>query len=151
MNLPIPRPLSRLRLALVALAATLMLALPGTALASSFTVTLKVPTHSPVTCTNWDITITATKGAKKLSGKVEYYYFTIASSSSHLGGNQSAGDKANHDGDFSGGVFHDTIVFPSMAAAGVTLTFHAVVHTSYGTQTVSTAVMPKAGTKQCKS
>jgi hypothetical protein len=144
------RPLSRLRVGVLALIAVLMLVLPTAAMASSFTVKLKVPNHSPVTCTNWDITITATKGSKKLSGKVEYYYFTIAGSSSHLEGNQPAGSKSNHYGDFSHGTFTDNIVFPSEAAAGVTLDFHAVVKTNYGTQTVTTDVNPKAGKKQCK-
>jgi hypothetical protein len=146
-----PRSHFRFRPGVLALCVALMLALPGAAFASSFTVKIKVTNHDPITCqTNWYVTFYITKGAQKLSGKVEGYYFTLGSSSSHLGGNQPAGDKANHDGDFTDGYFKDNIVFPSEAAQGETLTLNAVIKTSYGTQTVKSTVTPKAGTKQCK-
>jgi hypothetical protein len=116
--LRVPKPRSVLLPALAAVAVAL--ALPASALAGGFTARLYAPNHQP-NVGNWRITVTATRGAQKLSGRV-YYRFLY----------NGAVVRTVPGGRFSHGVWHDTLVWPKNAV-GHTITLQTVVVTGYGT------------------
>ncbi len=104
----------------LAAAAVITLALPAPALAGGFTARLYAPNHQP-RVGNWRITVTATRGRQKLSGRVDYrflYQGTVVSRQPGHG--------------FTGGVFRDTLKWPARAI-GRTITLQVVVSTRYGT------------------
>ena len=101
--------------------AVVALALPAVALAGGFTAQLFAPSHHPVANTRWHITVTATRGGRKLSGTVNYQYLSNGVVVARRSG-----------GPFKHGVYHDTLTWPG-AAIGHPLTFRVVVATRYGT------------------
>jgi hypothetical protein len=129
---------ARLRTIVLTLTAVLCLAVPGSALASSFNVRVSA-NHSPVTNKNWWLTLYVTKGGQKLSGRVERYLFLYQGQQVST---QPAGNRSNHFGDFSHGYWRDNLLFPG-ESAGYHLTLVIVVHTKYGTQNIHWAVTPK--------
>ncbi|WP_249010028.1 hypothetical protein [Conexibacter sp. DBS9H8] len=130
---------------------TLVLALPAVALAAAppFHVAVSAPTHTPLTCTNWDITVHVTRGRERLAGRVTHYDFLF--DGQNVSGSQRAGDRANHYGDFRDGIFRDVLVFPT-AAQNEPLTLQVWVNTRFGQRVAgSFAVRPKANPhRQCK-
>ena len=81
-----------------------------------------------------------TKGSHKLSGKVVHYQFLF---DGQVVSTQPAGEPSNHWGDFSHGVFHDTLQFP-YESVGEHITLRVVVKTKYGTQHVDWWIVAKA-------
>lgn len=106
---------------LVLLIATAALALPASALAGGFSAHLSAPNHYPVANTKWHLTVTATRGGRKLSGTVSYRYLSYGAVVGHGVG-----------GSFAHGVYHDAIIWPN-EAIGHPLTFQVVVRTRDGT------------------
>jgi hypothetical protein len=109
------------RPSLIALSGLVALSLPATALAGGFTAHLAAVNHTPIANTKWRLTVTATRGSQKLSGKVSYRYLYYGVVVGHGVG-----------GKFRNGVWHDAIIWPTRAV-GHPLTFQAVVTTRYGT------------------
>jgi hypothetical protein len=126
-----PSALRRLLLTLTGVMAALAVLAP-TAFASGFSLHVKFPNHYPVVGKAWRITITATKGHRKLNGTIKYVFVTPI-------GNQTrkATVKVKH------GVAHDTIKFPG-EAAGHRLPMKVVVTTSAGTDTANWWVKPRS-------
>jgi hypothetical protein len=118
---------SRWRVLAVMLTA-LVLTVPASASAASFTAHLKAPNHSPTAGKNWRITVTATHGGAKLSGSVRYRFLYNGSVVAHHFGRK-----------FKHGVCHDTLLFPA-TAVGFPLTLQVVVQTKYGTDYINWAV-----------
>lgn len=113
---------------LAVMVAALVLAIPASASAASFTAHLKAPNHTPTAGRNWPITVTATRGRAKLSGSVRYrflYNGTVVGR--HFGRN------------FKHGVCHDKLLFPA-TAVGFPLTLQVVVKTKYGTDYIDWTV-----------
>jgi hypothetical protein len=123
------RPASLIPRMLLAASATLFV-LAGTSAASTaaFTARLQAPNHAPVAGKPWPITVTATRGATKLSGTVRYRF---------LFGGQAVSTQPGHA--FTKGVYHDTLVFPAQAI-GSPLTLQVIVATRYGTVDLDWAV-----------
>jgi hypothetical protein len=119
-------PRRRLRLRSVAIAATAAaaLALPASALASGFTASASIPTHTPK-IGNEKITVYATKNGKKLSGNVSYHFLFQGQVVSRQSG-----------GNFKNGVYHDTLKWPA-EAVGSKLTLQIVIKTNYGTDYIN--------------
>jgi hypothetical protein len=109
-----------LRPLLPVVVAVAALAVPASALAGGFTARLYAPNHQPKVG-SWRITVTATRGRQKLSGTVKYRF---------LSNGAVVGRRPGHS--FTGGVFHDTLQWPS-EAVGHTITLQVVVTTRYGT------------------
>jgi hypothetical protein len=112
--------LRRLRPVLAGAVAVLALALPGSALAGGFTAHLYAATHQP-RVGYMPITVTATRGAQKLSGSVNYQFLFNGVVVSHQPG-----------GRFTHGVYHDKLKWPGKAV-GHTIYLQVVVSTRYGT------------------
>jgi hypothetical protein len=110
----------------------LALVVPASASAAAFTAHLKAPNHTPTANKLWPITVTATRGQTKLSGSVNYEFLYDGSVVSHQAGHS-----------FKGGVYHDTLKFPS-DAVGYPLTLRVIVKTRYGTVDLDWAVKTKA-------
>ena len=117
-------------LVLVAGALGLALVIPASASAAAFTARLKAPNHTPTMNKKWWITVTATRGRAKLSGKVSYRFVT------------SAGTFSRPGHGFKHGVYRDWLLFPA-AAVGHKLTLRVVVSTRYGTVDLNWAVTPR--------
>jgi len=146
----------RIRGAVVVAGVVALLALPAAALAGSgFTLKMSAPNHHPIGdcpnnlkpaqtppkgCSSWPITLRVTKNGRKLSGKIVHYQFLFEG---QVVSTQPAGDPRNHWGDFSGGVFHDTLQFP-YESVGHRVTLQVVVKTKYGTEHVDWWVQAKA-------
>ena len=116
-SIPVPRPRVRRPLLVVGL---LALMLPSSALAGGFTARMHVSTHEP-RVGMMPITVTATRGAQKLSGTVSYRFLFHGGVVGHKRG-----------GRFSHGVYHDRLKWP-LNAANHTITLQVVVSTRYGT------------------
>lgn len=120
MNTP-RTPISLGRSLVLAAITAAALALPPAALAGGFTAHLIIATHQPKVGRQ-PITVTATRGAQKLSGSV-YYRFLY--DGILLPDNKPGGS-------FTHGVYHDTLLWPKKAV-GHTVTLQVVVRTRYGT------------------
>ena len=116
----------------ILLTAALALLVPATASAAMFTAHLKAPNHTPTAKKPWPITVTATRGKTKLSGNVKYEFLFDGSVVSHQPGHS-----------FTGGVYHDTLKFPS-DAVGEPLTLRVIVTTKDGTVDLDWAVKTRA-------
>lgn len=125
------RALRRGRVAAVALVAAALLALPASALAAPFKAVLHAPNHTPKANTKWKITVDVTRGRAKLSGSVKYQFVFDGA---------VVGRQPGHS--FTGGVYHDGLVFPA-SAVGMKLTLRTIVKTKYGTVTLPWTVMTK--------
>ena len=112
----------------VPLLAALALAVPATASAAAFKAHLTAPNHSPTANKPWPITVTATRGATKLSGSVRYQFLLYGSVVSRQPGHS-----------FTRGIYHDVLMFPS-TAVGSSLTLRVIVKTKYGTVDLNWAV-----------
>jgi hypothetical protein len=126
-----PSALRRLLLTLTGVIAVLAVLAPS-ALASGFTLHVKFPNHYPVVGKAWRITITATKGSRKLNGTIKYVFKTPV-------GNMTRPATVK----VKNGVAHDSIKFPG-DAAGHRLPMEVVVTTSAGTDTVNWWVKPRS-------
>ena len=126
----VPRRSSRFGLALVGVLAALAVLAPS-AFASGFSLHVKFPNHYPVVNKPWRITITATKGRKKLNGTIKYVFVTPIGDQT-----RKATVKVRH------GVAHDSLKFPGDAATH-RLPMKVVVKTNYGTDTVNWWVQPR--------
>ncbi len=118
----------RRRLAPLAVALVVALAIPAAASAASFKVTPHISGHKPTAKKKWPIALTVTKGQKKLSGSVKYEFLFDGSVVSHQAGKK-----------FTDGIYKDELLFPA-SAEGIKLTLQIVVKTSYGTQNVDWTV-----------
>lgn len=113
--------LRTLRPVLLSLIAAAVLALPAAALAAGFTAHLYIGTHTP-RVGRQRITVTATRGRQKLSGRVSYQFTYNGAVVGRAPG-----------GSFSRGVYHDTLKWPAKAV-GHTIHLVVVVSTRYGTE-----------------
>jgi hypothetical protein len=118
----------RRRLAPLAVALVVALAIPAAASAASFKVTPHISGHAPKAKKKWPVTLTVTKGKKELSGSVKYEFLFDGSVVSHQPGKK-----------FTDGIYKDELLFPA-SAEGIKLTLRIVVKTSYGTQNVDWTV-----------
>jgi hypothetical protein len=107
--------------ALVIAGLVLALAVPAAASAAAFSAKLTAPNHTPTANKRWPITVTVTRGRTKLSGSVRYQF---------LFEGQLEASRPGHA--FTGGVFHDSLLFPG-EAIGHVLSLHVIVKTKYGT------------------
>jgi hypothetical protein len=123
------RSLSRLAAPVVA---ALALAVPATAAAAGFTAHFYAPNHTPIANRYWHVTTTATHNGTKLRGSVRYQF---------LFGGQVVSRQPG--GSFTGGVFHDKLLFPKKSV-GIALTLQVVVKTKYGTDYINWAVKTRA-------
>ncbi len=96
-------------------------ATPALAAAAPFTAHFHAADHAPKANVGWPVTVTATKGSKKLSGTVRYEF---------LLGTQVVSRQPG--GPFKKGHYRDVMTFPA-EAVGHPLILRAVVTTSYGT------------------
>jgi hypothetical protein len=110
----------------------LALALPAPAGATSISAHLSAPNHSPIAGKKWYITVTISRGGKKLSGSVKYQF---------LYNGLKVSTQPGHS--FTGGVYHDWLLFPK-DAVGQPLTLRVVVTTKYGTTDLDWAVKARA-------
>lgn len=108
------------------------LVIPATATAAAFSAHLKAPNHTPTASKPWPISVTVTRGGAKLSGSVRYEFLYDGSVVSHQPGHS-----------FRGGVYHDTLEFPS-EAVGYPLTLRVIVTTTYGSVDLDWAVKTRA-------
>ena len=115
---------ARVSVALAGVLAAIALLIPSTALASGFAAHVKFPNHHPIAGKAWRITITATKGRKKLNGTIKYVFVTPVGPMTR-----------NATVKIKRGVAHDSLKFPG-AAVGHRLGLKVVVTTRYGTDTV---------------
>ena len=120
------------RLRPVALAVTLMLALPATALAASFKVTPHIPNHTPTINKKWPLRLTVTRGNTKLSGSVRYEFLFAGTVVSKQPGHK-----------FTHGVYRDTMLFPPKSL-GQPLTLRILVTVpKYGTEHIDWKITTK--------
>ncbi len=117
-------------LILIGGALALALAIPASASAAAFRAHLRAPNHTPTMNKKWWITVTATRGRAKLSGKVSYRFVTSAGTFSRPGHR------------FKHGVYRDWLRFPA-AAVGHKLILRVVVSTRYGTVGLNWSVTPR--------
>jgi hypothetical protein len=110
----------------------LALALPAPAAASSISAHLSAPNHSPIAGKKWYITVTISRGGRKLSGSVKYQFLVDGT---------VVGTQPGHS--FKGGVYRDWLLFPK-DAVGHPLTLRVVVKTNYGTVNLDWAVETRA-------
>jgi hypothetical protein len=111
---------SALRSVVALLALVAALAVPATAFAGGFSARLIAHGHTPRVGL-WPLTVTATRGAKKLSGTVRYQYLY-----------QGSIVRKTSGGSFRHGVYHDELKWPTQAV-GHKITLQVVVNTKYGT------------------
>lgn len=115
------RPAFRGPVSVVLAGLVLALAIPASASAAAFTANLTAPNHQPKANKKWPITVTVTRGDRKLSGSVRYAFLY-----------QGVVEARRPGYSFKHGIYHDTLVFPD-AAIGHTLSLHVIVQTKYGT------------------
>lgn len=128
-----PRNRLRRQLLPMALATLVTLALPASAMASSFKLTPHIANHTPTIGVKWPITVDVDKGKTKLSGSVKYQFLFQGSVVSTQPGHS-----------FKNGVYKDLLLFPaSRTPAGITLTIKIEVKTKYGTESLNWRVTPQ--------
>lgn len=115
----------------LALLTVVLLTLPASASATAFKAVLHAPNHTPTVNTKWWITVDVTRGTTKLSGSVRYEFVFDG---------QTVSNQPGHG--FTGGVYKDSLVFPS-SAIGMKLTLRTIVKTKYGTVTLPWTVDTK--------
>jgi len=119
---------ARRRAPLLLIALALVLIIPGSASAASFTAHLQAPNHSPIANKPWPITVTATRGGAKLSGSVRYQFVYAG---------QVVASRPGHS--IIHGVCHDSLKFTSDSIS-IQLTLRVIVTTKFGTVDIPWAV-----------
>lgn len=95
---------------------------PATARQPAIQVSMQAGSSHPHAGRDWPVTITATRAGRPLDGTVSYAFLFGASVVDRRGPYR-----------LRGGHYHDELTFPPRAA-GIPLTFRAIVTTRYGTR-----------------